>query len=442
MRLLHHAAALMLATALLAACGTPAPSASPSATASAAPETPTEPTPTETTPPTAAGSPTPVPIADDPPPVALEVVADGLADPIGIASAPGGWLLVNERAGRVVAIHGGERSIALDITDRVLGEDERGLLGLVLHPDWPEDGRAFVHYSDRGSDGDTVLSEFTGTQDGDAAPVLDPASERVLLTVDQPFANHNGGQLAFGPDGYLWFGLGDGGSGGDPLGNGQNPFALLGSILRLDVSEPGGYAVPPDNPFADGSGGAPEVYLVGLRNPWRFSFDPESGLLWIADVGQIAYEEIDRIDPAAAAGANLGWNLMEGSHCFADAACSSDGLVTAAGRVRPRPGLLGDAADTSIAAARSTGCAAGTCSATTAAASCSASDPMPRSPPTAARWRRASCSRRGAGSAASAPTRTATSTSPTSAVERCCESWPAADRGRRWRASSSIGRAR
>ena len=112
----------------------------------------------------------------------------------------------------MVAIHGGERSIALDITDRVLGEDERGLLGLVLHPDWPEDGRAFVHYSDRGSDGDTVLSEFTGTQDGDAAPVLDPASERVLLTVDQPYANHNGGYLAFGPDGFLYVGLGDGGS--------------------------------------------------------------------------------------------------------------------------------------------------------------------------------------------------------------------------------------
>jgi glucose/arabinose dehydrogenase len=121
--------------------------------------------------------------------------------------------------------------------------------------------------------------------------------------------------------------MGDGGSGGDPLGNGQNPFALLGSILRLDVSEPGGYAVPPDNPFADGSGGAPEVYLYGLRNPWRFSFDSETGLLWIADVGQGASEEIDRIDPAAAAGANLGWNVMEGSQCYAIAACSSDGLV-------------------------------------------------------------------------------------------------------------------
>jgi glucose/arabinose dehydrogenase len=324
---LRQAVWLLLVTALLAACGTPAPSASPpAATASPVPETSTQPSPTETATPAPAGSPTLEPIADDPPPLALEVVADGLADPIGIASAPGGWLLVNERAGRVVAIHRGERSIALDITDRVLGGDERGLLGLVLHPDWPDDGRAFVHYSDR--NGDTVLSELTGTQDGDAAPALDPASEQILLTVRQPFANHNGGQLAFGPDGYLWFGLGDGGSGGDPLGNGQNPSELLGSVLRLDVSDPGAYTVPPDNPFADGSGGAPEVYLYGLRNPWRFSFDPETGLLWIADVGQDAYEEIDRIDPAADGGANLGWNLMEGSHCFADAACRSDGLVT------------------------------------------------------------------------------------------------------------------
>jgi hypothetical protein len=182
-----------------------------------------------------------------------------------------------------------------------------------------------VHYSDR--NGDTVLSEFTGSQDEGAAPSLDAASEEVLLTVAQPFANHNGGQLAFGPDGYLWFGLGDGGSGGDPLGNGQNPSALLGSILRLDVSAPGAYAIPADNPFADGADGAPEVYLYGLRNPWRFSFDSETGLLWVADVGQESYEEVDRIDPATAAGANLGWNLMEASHCFAEQACTSDGLV-------------------------------------------------------------------------------------------------------------------
>jgi glucose/arabinose dehydrogenase len=182
-----------------------------------------------------------------------------------------------------------------------------------------------VHYTDR--NGDTVLSALTGSQDGDSAPVLDSVSERVLLTVDQPFANHNGGQLAFGPDGQLWFGLGDGGSGGDPNGNGQNPGSLLGSILRLDVSEPGGYAIPDDNPFADGSGGAPEVYLFGLRNPWRFSFDPQGDALWIGDVGQNAFEEVDRVDPVADAGANLGWNVMEASHCFADAGCSSDGLV-------------------------------------------------------------------------------------------------------------------
>jgi glucose/arabinose dehydrogenase len=328
MQLLPRAVALASVVALLAACGTPARSASPSAAASS-PGSPAsaEASPSEAAATTPASSPTPAPIGEDPPPVALEVVADGLAAPIGIASAPGGWLLVNERAGRVVAIHpgSGERSIALDMSDRIVGEGERGLLGLVLHPDWPEVGRAFVHYSDR--NGDTVLSELTGTQAGDAAPVLDPASARVLLTVDQPFPNHNGGQLAFGPDGYLWFGLGDGGSANDPLGNGQNPSTLLGSILRLDVSEPGAYAVPDDNPFAEGSGGAPEVYLYGLRNPWRFSFDPETGLVWIADVGQDRYEEIDRIDPATARGANLGWNLMEASHCFVEAACSSDGLV-------------------------------------------------------------------------------------------------------------------
>ena len=328
MQLLRRLVPVVLVAALVTACGTPSVSGSPStAPSSSGASAPPEPIPTPAATATPAGSAVSEPIADDPPPVALELVAEGLESPIGVATAPSGWLLVNERDGLVTAIHParGERGIALDIRDRVLGQDERGLLGLVLAPGWPADSRAFVHYSDRS--GDTVLSEFTGSQDGDAAPVLDPGSELVLLTIDQPFANHNGGQLAFGPDGYLWFGLGDGGSAGDPLGNGQNPATLLGDILRLDVSEPGGYAIPGDNPFADGSGGAPEVYLFGLRNPWRFSFDPATGALWIADVGQDAYEEIDRIDPAAAAGANLGWNIMEASHCFADAGCSSDGLV-------------------------------------------------------------------------------------------------------------------
>lgn len=332
MPLLRQCVPLLLISVLLAACSTPfepgSESAAPSViTASPDGSAPTEPIPADSTAASASAGPTSRTISDEPPSLALETVADGLAAPIGIATAPAGWLLVNERAGHVVAIHPerGERTTSLDIRDRVLGEGERGLLGLVLHPEWPDDGRAFVHYSDR--NGNTVVAELRGSQDGDAAPLIDAGSEQVLLTVEQPFANHNGGQLAFGADGHLWLGLGDGGSGGDPLGNGQNPSTLLGAILRLDVSEPGGYAIPEDNPFADGSGGAPEVYLYGLRNPWRFSFDPETDALWIADVGQNAYEEINRVDPVADAGANLGWNLMEASHCFADAACSSDGLV-------------------------------------------------------------------------------------------------------------------
>lgn len=327
MPLLRHPLAPLLVAGLLAACTTP-PSPSTIPASPSDPASPSSP-PASSPQPTATATPTPTvePISDDPPALALDPVADGLAAPIGVATAPGGWLLVNEQAGRVVAIHpdSGERGTTLDIRDRVLGEGERGLLGLALHPDWPGDPRAFVHYSDRA--GNTVVSELTGGQDGDAAPILDPASETVLLAAVQPFANHNGGQLAFGPDGHLWLGLGDGGAGGDPNGNGQNPSTLLGAILRLDVGEPGGYAIPADNPFADGSGGAPEVYLYGLRNPWRFSFDHETGALWIADVGQNAFEEINRLDPLADAGANLGWNVMEGAHCFADANCSSEGLV-------------------------------------------------------------------------------------------------------------------
>ena len=325
---------ILLMILSLAACGAPTPTPS----AEAVPSESAEPTPTpmpSASPPTPSRAatptpvPTPAPIAEDPPPLALEAVAGGLADPIGIATAPDGWLLVQEQNGRVVAVElaSGASSVALDLTDRVLGGGERGLLGLALHPDWPEDGRAFVHYSDR--NGDTVLSEFSSADAAGVPPRLDAASERVLMTVDQPFSNHNGGQLAFGPDGHLWFGLGDGGSGGDPMGNGQNPNALLGKVLRLDVDgEPAGeagYAIPEDNPFVDG-GGAPEAYLIGLRNPWRFSFDRATDQLWIADVGQNAYEEVDRLDPVADAGANLGWNLMEASQCYL-AGCSMDGLV-------------------------------------------------------------------------------------------------------------------
>jgi len=273
------------------------------------------------------------PIADDPPPLALEPVASGLASPISIAAAPGGWLLVNERRGRVVAVNpaDGETAVALDISARVLDGGalgEQGMLGLVLHPGWPETARAFLHYTDRG--GGTVVSEVAGTQPGGGAPTLDAASERILLQVPQPAPNHNGGQLAFGPDGYLYIGLGDGGGGGDPQGNGQNPAALLGKVLRVDVDDvpdDATYGIPEENPFADGAAGAREAFLIGLRNPWRFSFDRATGELWIGDVGQNAFEEIDRVDPASDGGANLGWVVMEASHCYSDPACSSEGLV-------------------------------------------------------------------------------------------------------------------
>jgi glucose/arabinose dehydrogenase len=313
------AAALLLA-AMLAACAAPAESAEPSDGASSQ-----APPASESGSPDASAS---QPAAGDLPTVVLEEVAGGLDSPINITVAPDGWLLVNERGGRVVAVDpaSGATELTLDISDRVLGQDEQGLLGLALHPGWPDDPRAFVHYSAREGDGDTVLSEFRVT-DEPLPPRLDPSTERVLLTLDQPYPNHNGGQLAFGPDGFLYLGLGDGGSGGDPQGNGQNPDVLLGKILRIDVdAEERSYAIPADNPFTDG-GGAPEAFLIGLRNPWRFSFDRETGLMWIGDVGQETAEEVDRIDPAADAGANLGWNVMEASLCFAEPDCSTDGLT-------------------------------------------------------------------------------------------------------------------
>lgn len=330
----------VIVSGLLAACSTSSPSASPASSAILPSSSPSATgaagqTHAATSAPTSTSAPVEPPIAADPPPLAVEPVASGLADPIGIFGAPGGWLLVSERDGRVIAVRPGTgvMEVALDITDRVLGGLEQGLLGLALDPEWPAVPRAFVHYSDLA--GDTVLSQVVATGGPDGAPVLDAESEGILLQRDQPYANHNGGQLAFGPDGSLWMGLGDGGSGGDPNGNGQNPFTLLGKILRIDPAspdeapDPNGppYGIPGDNPFADGEHGAPEVFLYGLRNPWRFSFDHATGQLWIGDVGQDQYEEIDRIDPATQAGANLGWNVTEGAHCYAAAECTTDALT-------------------------------------------------------------------------------------------------------------------
>ena len=234
--------------------------------------------------------------------------------PTSLVTRPGSTTLyVAEREGRVWPLTDGTLGDpVLDISDDVVADVERGLLAIEFSPDG---GTLYLSYS-LAPDGDTRVDAYTMTGDE-----VDAGSRRELLAVEQPYANHNGGDLAIGPDGYLYIGLGDGGSGGDPEGNGQDTQALLGTILRIDPDQPADgneYGIPADNPFADGTDGAPEVWLYGVRNPWRFSFDAETGDLWIADVGQESIEEIDLL-PAAdggGRGANLGWNEMEGAHPF------------------------------------------------------------------------------------------------------------------------------
>lgn len=232
------------------------------------------------------------------------------------------WYVV-EKGGRVLRVdsEGSTVHVApfIDLGKRVDARPtEAGLLGMAFHPDFSRNGTVYLSYT-RGGPLTSVLSRFTSRDDG---LTLDPASEKVLLEVPQPYANHNGGQIAFGPDGYLYFGLGDGGFAGDPHGNGQNTHTLLGAMLRLDVDGASPYAIPQDNPFASG-GGRPEIYAWGLRNPWRWSFDRKSGELWVGDVGQNAWEEIDRVT----VGDNLGWNIREGSHCYRAGMCRSEGVV-------------------------------------------------------------------------------------------------------------------
>ena len=212
----------------------------------------------------------------------------------------------------------------LDITDRVaISGSETGLLSVAFHPDYPDSNKIYVDYTYGNLS--TRVSEFRLSSDPDS---IDVNSERVLLTVDQPYTNHNGGQLMFGPDGYLYIGFGDGGSAGDPQGNGQNPGTLLASILRIDVDTKDGeldYGIPADNPFTGNENGwREEIWARGLRNPWRFSFDPVTGNLWAGDVGQNKWEEIDLIEK----GKNYGWNIMEGFHCYnPSTGCDTTGLT-------------------------------------------------------------------------------------------------------------------
>ncbi|HVO88562.1 MAG TPA: PQQ-dependent sugar dehydrogenase, partial [Casimicrobiaceae bacterium] len=248
--------------------------------------------------------------------ITSSVVVGGLSAPVDIAHAndASGRLFVVEQGGRIRVIPLGSASIAgtfLDISSKVLAGGERGLLGLAFHPHFRDNGRFFVDYT-RAGDGATVIAEYqagaSGLQQGD------PGSERILLVIPQPFENHNGGALRFGPDGFLYIGMGDGGSGNDPGNRAQDRNELLGKILRIDVDHGSPYAIPAGNPFASG-GGRAEIWALGLRNPWRFSFDRATGDFYIGDVGQDHYEEVDYFPVGTGAGANLGWRVMEGFHC-------------------------------------------------------------------------------------------------------------------------------
>lgn len=262
-------------------------------------------------------APTDVPATDTPPSAETfpdpnayqwQPLVSGLERPVDLQPDGSGRLFVVEKTGRIRILENGQllNQPFLDITDRVGSSgNEQGLLGLAFHPQYEENASFFVNYTD--TSGDTVIARFQVSDDPNSA---DPASEVKLLGVEQPYRNHNGGVLAFGPDGYLYAGLGDGGSAGDPQGNAQNTNTLLGSILRLDVDSLEPYAIPSDNPFGN------EIWAYGLRNPWRMSFDRLTGDLYIGDVGQGDWEEIDYLPAGSAGGANFGWDHREGAHDY------------------------------------------------------------------------------------------------------------------------------
>jgi Glucose/sorbosone dehydrogenases len=262
--------------------------------------------------------------------IALTKIVGGLGSPIGVASSGDSRLFVIVQTGKIVIVDGGAvKGTFLDISASISCCSERGLIGLAFHPQYASNGRFFVRYTDK--TGDVRISEFHVSSDPNKA---DATSEKSLLTVSHRLApNHNGGTIAFGPDGYLYIGTGDGGGGGDPNGNGQKLSVLLGKMLRIDVDHTSGslnYAIPADNPFVGQSGKNAEIWAYGLRNPYGFSFDKATGDLWIADVGQDHWEEVDRATAAdgLGRGANYGWNVIEGGHCYSPAAgCDTTGKV-------------------------------------------------------------------------------------------------------------------
>jgi glucose/arabinose dehydrogenase len=258
--------------------------------------------------------------------VSLQPIATGLDQPVALTHAGDTRLFITEQTGtiRIYDALGLRATPFLDIRSIVLSNGERGLLSVAFHPRYRDNGFFYVYYTNR--NGDNNLARYQVTSDPDRA---DPASGTILLTIPHPsFANHNGGQLQFGPDGFLYIGTGDGGSGGDPNNNAQNLNQLLGKILRIDVDHGLPYTIPPSNPFATRPGARGEIWAYGVRNPWRFSFDRVTGDLWIGDVGQDAFEEVDFQPATSIGGENYGWRKMEGKHCYNPSSnCVDAGVV-------------------------------------------------------------------------------------------------------------------
>ena len=253
-------------------------------------------------------------------------MAESLSQPVDLTAPPGDTtrVFIVEKTGRIRILRAGQVATRpfLDVSGLVSGGSEQGLLSLAFHPEFGSNGKFYVHYTDRS--GDTRIAEYAVGSDPDTASAS--VAARAILSVDQPYANHNGGQIAFGPDGYLYIGLGDGGSGGDPQGNGQNLGTLLGKILRIDVDGAAPYAIPPTNPFVGRPGAREEIWSYGWRNPWRFCFDRGTGDMIVGDVGQNLWEEVD-YEPEGAGGRNYGWKIMEGLHCYQSASCDTAGLT-------------------------------------------------------------------------------------------------------------------
>jgi glucose/arabinose dehydrogenase len=252
-------------------------------------------------------------------------VTRGLTSPVYLTAPDSdARLFIVEQPGRIRIVENGQLLTTpfLDINSKVTSGGERGLLSVAFHPQYASNGLFFVNYTAGSLETRVERYRVSGSPN-----LADASSGRVILTVAQPFSNHNGGLVKFGPDGMLYIGMGDGGAGGDPQGHGQNPGTLLGNLLRIDVTGADPYRIPSDNPFASGTGGRPEIWATGLRNPWRFSFDREAGMLYIADVGQNRREEVN-VRPSNEGGLNYGWNVMEGTLCFQPlSGCSQTGLV-------------------------------------------------------------------------------------------------------------------